>query len=98
MQATRVSREHGQSVGRATERGHARAGGGARCALSKEVAALVGSAAAAAAQCVPRQGARQLPRGVAELLPALACALKREAARKHAVATEHQARRRTGGA
>lgn len=57
-------------------------------ALSKDMAGLVDGLRAAAARCVPKQGARQLPKEVLDCLPGITCALKREAARKKGVATE----------
>lgn len=47
---------------------------------------------AAAGRAVPKEGTRQLPKPVLQLLLSLACALRREVRRQEAVASENEAR------
>ena len=60
--------------------------------FSAEVTTLVENLRAAAGRAVPKEGTRQLPKPVLQLLLSLACALRREVGRKREVASENEAR------
>lgn len=60
--------------------------------FSAEVATLVENLRGAAARATPKEGTRQLPKPVLQLLLSLACALRREVGRKREVASENEAR------
>ena len=75
-----------------SECGRWRAGARPAWELSTDVAALVEQLRGAAARSTPKEGTRQLPKPVLQLLLPLACALRREVSRKKPVVSENEAR------